>query len=217
MESGRYPGIEKAWEEADANPEPDSADDPNQLTTLEQRVAAMEQKGTITPAQKDAILTDASPRTLYVSRKLLNADAVIKWAKAQGFETTLPADEMHVTVLYSRAPVDWMKMGQSWDQDQDGKLRVPPGGARVLDQFGSLKDATVLLFSSSSLCWRHEDMIAKGASSDYDDYQPHVTLTYDAPADFDLSKIEPYQGELIFGPEVFAEVKDDWQQSIEEE
>jgi hypothetical protein len=37
------------------------------------------------------------------------------------------------------------------------------------------------------------------------------------PADFDLSKVEPYQGELLFGPEVFAEVNEDWKSAIEEE
>lgn len=221
LESGRYPGLESAIEEAEANPEPEP--DPTDLTTIEARVAAMEKQGTIT--QKDAIrlVTDAEPRSLYVSRKLLNAAEVIDWAKGQGFTTTLPADEMHVTVLYSREPVDWMSLGQDYWSGGDpadqkaGILRVAPGGARMLDSFGSLKDATVLLFNSSALCWRHEDMISKGASSDYDQLCPHVTITYDAPADLDLSKVEPYRGELVFGPEVFAEVSDDWQQSIEEE
>jgi hypothetical protein len=87
----------------------------------------------------------------------------------------------------------------------------------MLDQFGGIKPATVLLFSSSSLCWRHEDMVSKGASHDFDDYVPHITLTYDAPADLDVSKIEPYQGELVFGPEIFSAIADDWKSSIEEE
>jgi hypothetical protein len=61
-------------------------------------------KGAITPVQKDALLTDAAPRSLYVQRKLLNSAAFIKWAKGQGFTTTTPADELHVTVLFSRTP-----------------------------------------------------------------------------------------------------------------
>jgi hypothetical protein len=219
VESGQWPGSEAAFAEADAAAaaEPNPADNPDDLTTLEQRVAAMEGRGTVTADQALALIRDAAPRSLYVSRKLLNADAVIKWAKSQGFTTTVPAEDMHVTVLYSRDPVDWMQMGSPWDQEQDGKLRVAPGGPRMLDRFGSMKDAVVLLFNSSPLSWRHEDMISKGASSDYDSYAPHVTITYDAPADFDLSNVEPYQGELIFGPEIFAEIVDDWKQSIEEE
>jgi hypothetical protein len=216
IESGRFPGAEKAFEDAANEPQPDEQD-PDQLTTIEQRVAAMEKAGTVTTDQAFALLADAAPRTLYVQRKLLNADAVIAWAKSQGFETTLPADQMHVTVLYSRQPVDWMKMGSGWDQDADGKLKVPPGGPRMLDQFGSLKPATVLLFTSSSLCWRHEDMVSKGASHDFDEYVPHVTITYDAPADLDLSKVEPYRGELIFGPEIFEAVNEDWKAGVSEE
>jgi hypothetical protein len=45
----------------------------------------------------------------------------------------------------------------------------------------------VLLFNSSSLCWRHEDMVRNGASHDYDDYQPHVTITYEGS---DLDSVE---------------------------
>jgi hypothetical protein len=218
IESGRYPGVETAWEEAEADPEPDpNATDPGELTTLEQRVAGMEQRGTVNADQALALIRDAAARSLYVSRKLLNADAVIKWAKSQGFETTVPAAEMHATIIYSREKVDWMKAESAWDQDQDGRMRVAPGGARLIDRFGAMNDAVVLLFNSSSLAWRHEELKRIGASSAYDQYQPHITLTYEAPADFDLSKVEPYQGELIFGPEVFEEVNEDWKQSIEEE
>jgi uncharacterized protein len=219
IESGRWPGSESAFEEAEAaaaaNPEPNAGE--ADLQTLEQRLTAMEQKGTITKPQADAILTDAAPRSLYVSRKLLNGDAVVAWAKSQGFETTVPAGQMHVTVCYSRTPVDWMAMGQAWGEDQDGKLRVAPGGARMLDVYGNLKQAIVLLFNSSDLCWRHEQIEQAGASHDYDNYQPHVTITYDAPTGFDLAAVEPYRGELIFGPEIFEEVDDGWSQALEEE
>lgn len=217
IESGRWPGSETAFEEAEAAGD-DPTDPANQnegdLQTLEQRLAAMEQKGTITPQQKDALTTDASPRSLYVSRKLLNGADFIKWAKGQGFETTVPADELHVTVLFSRTPVDWMKMGSGWDQDADGKLKVAPGGARLVEKLGD-KGAVVLLFASSALSWRHEEMVRNGASHDFDEYQPHVTITY-AGGDLDLSKVEPYRGELVFGPEIFAEVVEDWEQSLEE-
>lgn len=219
IECGRWPGVEKAFEDAANEPTANEANQQNEgdLQTMQQRLAALEGKGTITPQQKDALMNDAAPRSLYVSRKLLNAKDVIDWAKGQGFTTTLPADQMHVTILYSKTPVDWMEMGSDWAGDDKGQLRIAPGGPRMLDQFGSLKEATVLLFNSSALCWRHEDMIAKGATSDYAEYCPHVTLTYDAPEGLDLSQVEPYQGELVFGPEVFAEIVDDWASDLTEE
>jgi hypothetical protein len=146
----------------------------------------------------------SAPAPLYVYRRLLNADAVIAWAKAQGIATTLPADEMHVTVLYSKTPVDWMAMGEDWSPDKDGKLIVQPGGPRVVSQFNG--GATVLEFACSWLKYRHEAMLERGATSDFPDYKSHITLTYNG-ADLDVSKIEPYQGELVFGPEVFEEIR----------
>ena len=45
-----------------------------------------------------------------VQRKLLNADELIQWAKAHGFETTQPAEELHTTVAYSKIPFDWSNL-----------------------------------------------------------------------------------------------------------
>lgn len=161
------------------------------------------------PEHAADMASDAEPKTLYVNRPLKNAAAVIAWAHSAGFKKTLPADDMHVTIAFSRTPVDWMKTGSHYNIAPDGKaiadLTVPAGGARVLERFGEAKDAVVLLFNSSRLSWRHEDIKAAGASWDWLDYQPHITITYDG-ADVDLSKIEPYKGELVFGPEEFAEI-----------
>lgn len=98
----------------------------------------------------------------------------------------------------TRDPVDWMKMGRSWSD----KVEIPMGGPRVMDQFG---DAVVLLISDSELIWRNEEMRGKGASFDYSEYQPHITVTY---AKSDIAKIEPYQGKIILGPEIFEDIKD---------
>ncbi|MEY4838678.1 MAG: hypothetical protein RLZZ475_2537, partial [Pseudomonadota bacterium] len=158
---------------------------------------------------------DAAPRSLYVQRKLINAAEFIAWAKSQGFETTTPADELHVTVAYSRQPLDWMKVGSDWHGDDKGTLTVPPGGARIVEPLGDA-GAVVLLFNSSALSWRHEAIKRAGASFDFDAYQPHVTITYQAPAGLDLAKVEPFRGALVFGPEVFEEINDDWAANIGE-
>jgi phage-related protein (TIGR01555 family) len=159
-------------------------------------------------------ITDAAPRSLYVSRDVLNAGEIIAWAKAQGFETALPANDMHVTVAYSRKPLDWMKVGESWSSDRDGKLSVAPGGARLIEKFG--EGAIVLLFNSSELAWRHVSIIEAGASWDWPEYQPHITFTYD-PGSVDLSKVEPYRGAIELGPEIFAEVVENWQDKLKEQ
>jgi hypothetical protein len=59
-------------------------------------------------------------------------------------------------------------------------------------------------------------MVREGASHDYPEYLPHVTLTYEVPEGFDPAVVVPYSGELRFGPEVFAPIDEDWKSKIEE-
>jgi hypothetical protein len=190
--------------------QPDDGTDPNALT---QEPAA----SNVVPlrrAANDRRFADAAPRTLYVQRKLLNAADVIRWAKSQGFATTLPADELHVTITYSRTPIDWMQVRPDWSSDADGNLTVPAGGPRLMERFG---DAVVLLFASGDLTWRHDAIREAGASFDFDQYQPHVTISYQVPADFGLSKVQAYVGPLKFGPELFSEIVPDAMDDVTEE
>jgi hypothetical protein len=59
-------------------------------------------------------------------------------------------------------------------------------------------------------------MKRNGASFDFEEYQPHVTITYQG-GDLDLSKVEPYRGKLVFGPEIFSEVVEDWEKTVTED
>lgn len=219
IESGRWPGLDKAIEESQQEPG-DAAMEASELAKAaanENTVQTMEKRGSITRDQAVTMLTDASPRTLYVSRQLLNASEFIAWAKSQGFDTTAPADQLHATIAFSRTPIDWMKTGEAWgSRNDDGTLTVDPGGARIVDRLGD-KGAVVLLFWSGTLAYRHSEILEAGASWPFPgEYQPHVTITYKAPPGLDLSKVEPYRGALKFGPEIFTEVVDDWEKNIAE-
>lgn len=150
------------------------------------------------------------PKSLYVYRSLTNAADLVAWAKSQGFAATVPAADMHATIAFSRAPVDWFAFG-GWAPE---KIEVAAGGARAVCPLGD-KGAVVLRFASSDMEWRWQQFCDGGASWDFDGYHPHVTITYQG-GDVDLSKVEPYQGKLIFGHEVFEEVNEDWTDTITE-
>jgi len=152
-------------------------------------------------AVRDA-LADATPKPLYVYRRVLNAQAIIDWAASQGFKSTVTPAEMHVTIMYSKEAVDWIKMGEAWGQDLEGHIRVVPGGPRIVERFGK---AVVLAFGNSDLSWRHSSLKHQGCSYDYEDYNPHVTITYNGPEQID--EMEPYRGEIVLGPEVFQEIQ----------
>ena len=147
------------------------------------------------------VVGDAAPRSLYVYRKIKNAKEIYEWAKSQGFTDILDPSDMHVTICYSRQPIDWMSVHEDWT----GDIEIN-GGARLLDKFGDNGEAKVLLFKSEGVEWRHSVFIEAGASYDFSEYQPHITISYgDMPDD-----AVPYTGRILLGPEVFEEVNDDW-------
>lgn len=158
---------------------------------------------------------DAAPRTLYVRRDLLNSDEVLKHFQSQvGKAELMPADALHVTVAYSKTPVDWAKLPDDWygGVDEDGNLRVRPGGMRMMERLGAEdpRAAVVMQFTSTQLTVRWRDLCDAGASWDFPDYLPHVTIAWDKEQIIDVSSLKPWTGELLFGPEIFEEVDEDW-------
>lgn len=206
---GTYPGLDEAVKESknDGLPDPDEAAEAAAAAAAAAQPDANADQNK--PGADKAAVKDAAPRTLYVCRPVLNAADILAWAKAQGFASTLDADDLHVTVALSRTPVDWMAA----DAMTSETVKVDAGGPRLVEKFNG--GAVVLLFKSWELAWRWRDFKDIGASWDWPDYQPHITLTYDA-GDVDLSKVEPYQGEIVLGPERFAEVDNDWKSKIQE-
>lgn len=151
-------------------------------------------------------IKDADPKTLYVRRDVKNANEILAWAQEQGIANLYSASELHVTIAYSRKPMDWTKIDEAWGQDERGHMRVAPGGVRMMCAFGPNKDTLVLVFTSSNLTWRHCDIIRAGASYDYPEYQPHISIAaIDKGVSYD--NIEPFRGEIVLGPEIFEEVK----------
>ncbi|MBG6211693.1 phage-related protein (TIGR01555 family) [Labrenzia sp. EL_126] len=160
--------------------------------------------------EDDDFAADAAPRSLYIRRDVVNVAEIRAWAKSQGFETI--QDGLHVTVMHTRTPLDWIKVGQADEWTEKAGIEVPAGGPRLMERFG---DAVVLQFASSRLNWRHEDIKRLGAETDHPEYQPHITVSWNAP-DIDLTEVEPYQGRIVLGPEIFEEVDDNWKAGIKE-
>ena len=149
--------------------------------------------------------------TLYVRRDILNGAQLVDWAKTNGFKTTLPADDMHVTVAFSKMPVDWALVGEPLDTVS----WVPASKERWIDRLGENGEAVVLRFSDPSLQARHELMRARGASWDFPAYNPHITISWQAP-DLDVKVVPPYTGLIALGPEVWQPINEDWKDTITE-
>lgn len=134
-------------------------------------------------------------KPLYISRKLINVNDIFNWAKSQNIHNNLNLTDLHVTIAFSRNPVNWdlIKL-------QTKKIRNKNKN-RTLEMFG---EATVLTLSSILLEKRWKEIINLGASWDYPKYSPHISLSYTVKLN-NLKLITPYYGELLFDKE---EMKD---------
>ena len=149
-------------------------------------------------------------KPLYVSRRLLNHEPFLAWAKSQGFANATPPEHLHVTIIYSKTPVDWTAIERI-----PGNVRIAPTTInRSVVALGD-KGAVVLKFKSALLKYRWKEFLDIGCSHDWDTFQPHVTITYDAGS-VNFKRVQPYNGELVFEPEIFAPINEDFAEELQE-
>lgn len=139
---------------------------------------------------------------LYVSRPVVNAAEWHAWATAAGVPNVVPAEEMHVTVLYSTVNVM---------APQDDCVLVQPtrgyaGG--IFAFFGPDEEALVFAFENWTLSDRNWFFLRNGAVSAWPTYRPHLTLSKDAPA-FELpdEAMASAPEFILLGPEVYDGLK----------
>lgn len=195
-ESGVAPGLESAMDDyIAAGGDLDGDDD-----AAEELAAAT----TARAGEEGAAIGDAAPRSLYVRRDVVNVAEIEAWAREQGIPDLV--DDLHVTVVYSRQRFDWITAGNAREWSEEGKdtLTIAEGGPRAIEPLGGM--SAVILFASSQLSWRHEEIVRAGASHDFPDYTPHISLT---KTPVDLSRVEPYRGRIVLGPEIFEELTED--------
>lgn len=196
IERGQWPGAEKAFDDAGDPNEDDPT--PEEIAAEEARAAAEAEAVSLRAANDGRFAQDAAPRTLYVRRDVINRADIVRWAESQGFTDIVP--DLHVTIAYSRNPVDWFSVGTSWSD----KIEISAGGPRQMDRLGQAGEYHALLITANELVWRNKEIRENGASWDWPDYQPHISIQIggDVP-----EGIEPYQGKIVLGPEIFEEVK----------
>lgn len=148
-------------------------------------------------------------KTLYIRRDVQNGAEIVEWAKAQGFTTCLAPEKMHVTMAFSKKPVnhDDIPTGE--------ETALIAGGARKVARLGD-EGAVVLHVESAALEQRHKDIhAATGAEWSHDGFRPHITLTYQ-PGNLALESVQPFGGDITLGREVVEEVNPQWIETITE-
>lgn len=208
-ESPNFPGLVEAvaasGEDIPANVEAQRAELDAKANRVRTLASASGGQLRLRSVSRDALMMDAAPRTLYISRKVMNPQEVLRHFRAQGLEGLTAAADLHVTIMHTEMEVDWMALPADWSSERDGRLRIPPGGPRAMEAFGPLADTLVLAFKSNDLEYRHSSLRDFGLPWKWGDYQPHITLAKIATGT-DISALKPYTGRIVLGPEIFEEV-----------
>lgn len=237
IEDGVYPGLEQDMEEYEAAQEAIPSEGPsNAVDSMIKRIKRKDRqykhdlrntrrgtKGALKKTQMshipglDSYLADMKPRSLQITRPVLNAKDILSWARKQGIKGLVPAANLAVLVYQTDQEVDWLRAGEptnywSNSNDKSGKLDIPAGGPRAVDQD---EDGCIELeFASSALSSRHWDMIYRFEGDNEDAmrsaecWHPEIVIVENATSRIVLDEIKAYQGPILLGPEEFSETLD---------
>jgi 2'-5' RNA ligase len=119
---------------------------------------------------------------------LNSAKLLSEWCIENSIPDPLEKRHYHTTILYSRSNVP---NAQSILDSVTIPIELSIIGFKLFDSEDNPDaNALVLEFSAPYLVKIHQQLIAAGGTHDYDDYTPHVTVSYKAPRDFDLTKLK---------------------------
>lgn len=116
---------------------------------------------------------------LYVSAKFseLTLDALENLQRNLKVPNPVPREKFHSTICYSRVNIPYQPASGSFEVANDGHLEIWKHGEYPI---------LVLVLNSDYLQCRHMYARAIGATHDFPDYTPHITLSYNVgPVSFE--------------------------------
>lgn len=141
--------------------------------------------------------------------------ALRKYIEKNNIPNSPPDDKLHSTILYSRKYLPEYKPQGMYDPAMKGT----PTGTEVWDsqpdEEGNRKRCLVLTYDSPDLSARHSSLMTRhDAMYDFDEFKPHVTLSYDVGADFDEDKLPDFgEEELELTQEYGENLNTNWARS----
>lgn len=133
---------------------------------------------------------------VYVSAKFTpeSANKLAEWCVSHLIPSPTNLTKYHSTIVYSRTDVpeadklvdDFVKLHQKIKlQGERFELFDSKGGPTGNEK----KNVLVLVLKAPKLTKLHELLKKHGASHDYEEYHPHVTLSYEVPDGFDYKSL----------------------------
>lgn len=133
-----------------------------------------------------------SGRPLWLHRRLLSIAGVKAWGIDAGIRKMIPFDQQHFTQATVREPVEW------GDLQLDPNELVIPAGPKQTQIFAYTIKA--LVFDHPTIRARHAYLLDRFPMMDHPTMRPHMSIYKGGR----MPRI-PYEGELVFGPEIAEE------------
>jgi len=137
-------------------------------------------------------------------------NAIRKYTKANNIPNAVPRKKLHTTLLYSRKylpdykPHGLMKMAMTGFPTGFEKWPTQP------DKDGDVSMCLVLRYDCPALIERHEYLMkTHDAEFDFDEFKPHVTLSYDV-GDLQCKDLPDFTEPLIIVEEYGEDLTLDW-------
>lgn len=141
-------------------------------------------------------------RGTYVSVRF-NAETLSNLVELQNklnLANATPREKMHTTICYSRVYVPYVPSYETVLASTNNHLEIWD------TKYGK---TLVLVLQSDYLKSRHELSMILGATYDFDEYKPHITLSYDIGETFiDLSKNPDIN--IVVDAEIVEDLDLDW-------
>ena len=140
----------------------------------------------------------------YMAVQLTNesANALEEFIKNNNIPNPLQKENLHVTIIYSRNALPELEASDSLYIGEAMGLTVWPTYAK---RGKDSANALILLLDTADLIARHRSIMSsfKEATYDFDEYNPHITLSYNL-GDFDINSLDigsipilSFQNEII--------------------
>lgn len=142
------------------------------------------------------------PKPIQIGRNVLNSDQLAQsLSQKTGLEIPF-AEDLHVTLVWSRHAVDW---SLPCFQPQQDTLELPKEGYWVTGFEGA--PLWVLEFKHEGLTERNRVLFENGARSDFPEFRPHISFSKRDTSDLARGPDFTFDHPILLGPEYVKPAK----------
>lgn len=129
---------------------------------------------------------------IYCYREVVNKEDIGIWLNSLNLIEPIDMNDLHLTVSYKKDEI-------LNDIELDNYMYIVPHNNRKISMLGT---TLVLSITSIYLQNRWNYYIENEYHWDYNNYKPHISLSYNYKNYKFLNEIEPFNGDIILGPEI---------------